>query len=48
MADGYSVTKFDDIPDVSGDYPGEMRMSAAAELGNEQLAFMWRLSLIQI
>jgi len=39
----YTVTKVEDIPDVSGDYPGEMRMSAAAEqLGNEQLAFMWR------
>lgn len=42
MADGYSVTALEDIPDVSGDYPGEMRMSAAAKLGNEQLAFMWR------
>ena len=39
---GYSVSKVEEIPDVSGDYPGEMRMSAAADLGNEQLAFMWR------
>ena len=39
---GYSVTKVDDIPDISGEYPGEMRMSAAADIGNEQLAFMWR------
>jgi mannose-6-phosphate isomerase-like protein (cupin superfamily) len=39
----YTVTTLEEIPDVSGDYPGEMRMSAAAEhLGNEQLAFMWR------
>jgi mannose-6-phosphate isomerase-like protein (cupin superfamily) len=39
----YTVTTLDEIPDISGDYPGEMRMSFAAEhLGNEQLAFMWR------
>ena len=41
MAD-YTVATLEEIPDVSGDYPGEMRMSAAAELGNEQLAFTWR------
>ncbi len=41
MAD-YKVTTLDEIPDVSGDYPGEMRMSAAGDLGNEQVAFMWR------
>lgn len=39
---GYTVRSFDEIPDVSGDYPGEMRMSAAADVGNEQIAFMWR------
>jgi mannose-6-phosphate isomerase-like protein (cupin superfamily) len=39
---GYTVTKLDEIPDVSGDYPGEMRMSAAGDIGNEQVAFMWR------
>ncbi len=39
---GYTVTTLDEIPDVSGDYPGEMRMSAAGDLGNEQVAFMWR------
>jgi mannose-6-phosphate isomerase-like protein (cupin superfamily) len=38
----YTVLKLEEIPDVSGDYPGEMRMSAAAELGNEQVAFTWR------
>jgi mannose-6-phosphate isomerase-like protein (cupin superfamily) len=39
----YTVTTLEEIPDISGDYPGEMRHSAAAEsLGNEQLAFMWR------
>jgi mannose-6-phosphate isomerase-like protein (cupin superfamily) len=41
MAD-YSIKTLEDIPDVLGDYPGEMRMSAAAELGNEQVAFTWR------
>ncbi len=42
MAD-YAIKRLEEIPDVLGDYPGEMRMSAAArELGNEQLAFMWR------
>ena len=39
---GYTIRKLDQIPDVSGDYPGEMRMSAAGDLGNEQVAFMWR------
>jgi mannose-6-phosphate isomerase-like protein (cupin superfamily) len=39
---GYTVTTLEQIPDVSGDYPGEMRMTAAGDLGNEQLAFMWR------
>jgi mannose-6-phosphate isomerase-like protein (cupin superfamily) len=39
---GYSIMQLEDIPDVSGDYPGEMRMSAASDLGNEQVAFMWR------
>jgi mannose-6-phosphate isomerase-like protein (cupin superfamily) len=39
---GYTIRKLEEIPDVSGDYPGEMRMSAAGDLGNEQVAFMWR------
>jgi mannose-6-phosphate isomerase-like protein (cupin superfamily) len=39
---GYTVRRLDEIPDVLGDYPGEMRMSAAADLGNEQVAFTWR------
>jgi mannose-6-phosphate isomerase-like protein (cupin superfamily) len=38
----YSVRSFEEIPDVSGDYPGEIRMSAASNLGNEQIAFTWR------
>src|ERR671929_1519610 len=41
MAD-YAIRQLEDIPDVLGDYPGEMRMSAAADLGNEQVAFTWR------
>jgi mannose-6-phosphate isomerase-like protein (cupin superfamily) len=39
---GYTIRKLNEIPDVSGDYPGEMRMSAASDLGNEQVGFMWR------
>lgn len=38
----YTIRSLEDIPDVSGDYPGEMRMSAAGDLGNDQVAFMWR------
>jgi mannose-6-phosphate isomerase-like protein (cupin superfamily) len=41
MAD-YAIRQLEDIPDVLGDYPGEMRMSAASDLGNEQVAFTWR------
>jgi mannose-6-phosphate isomerase-like protein (cupin superfamily) len=41
MAD-YAIKQLEDIPDVLGDYPGEMRMSAASDLGNEQVAFTWR------
>ena len=41
MAD-YTVRSLEDIPDVLGDYPGEMRMSSAGDLGNEQVAFTWR------
>jgi quercetin dioxygenase-like cupin family protein len=38
---GYTVKKVEEIPDVSGDYPGEMRLGAPA-LENEQVAFTWR------
>jgi len=38
----YTVRKLADIPDVLGDYPGEMRMSAASDLGTEQVGFTWR------
>ena len=41
MAD-YAIRHLDDIPDVLGDYPGEMRMTAASDIGNEQVAFSWR------
>lgn len=38
----YTIRRLEEIPDVLGDYPGEMRMSGAADLGNEQVAFTWR------
>jgi mannose-6-phosphate isomerase-like protein (cupin superfamily) len=41
MAD-YAIRRLDEIPDVLGDYPGEMRMSAASDLGSEQVSFTWR------
>jgi mannose-6-phosphate isomerase-like protein (cupin superfamily) len=39
---GYAIRKLEEIPDVLGDYPGEMRMTAASDIGNEQVAFSWR------
>lgn len=41
MAD-WTIKKLEELNDVLGDYPGEMRMSAASDLGNEQVAFTWR------
>jgi mannose-6-phosphate isomerase-like protein (cupin superfamily) len=41
MAD-YAVKQLEEIPDVLGDYPGEMRMTAASDIGNEQVSFTWR------
>jgi mannose-6-phosphate isomerase-like protein (cupin superfamily) len=38
----YAIRRLLDIPDVLGDYPGEMRMTAAGDLGNTQVAFTWR------
>ena len=38
----YTIRRLEQIPDVLGDYPGEMRMSAASDLGNEQVSFTWR------
>src|ERR671917_1081496 len=39
---GYSIRRLEEIPDVLGDYPGEMRMTAASDLGCEQVSFTWR------
>lgn len=39
---GYTIKALDEIPDVLGDYPGEMRMSAVSDLGCEQVGFTWR------
>jgi mannose-6-phosphate isomerase-like protein (cupin superfamily) len=37
----WTVKRLEEIPDVLGDYPGEMRMTADT-LGCEQVAFTWR------
>ncbi|HEX2125908.1 MAG TPA: cupin domain-containing protein [Thermoleophilaceae bacterium] len=37
----YTLKPLDEIPDVLGDYPGEMRMGSYA-LDCEQVAFTWR------
>ena len=39
---GYTIRSLEEIPDVLGDYPGEMRMSAASDLGTEQVALTYR------
>jgi mannose-6-phosphate isomerase-like protein (cupin superfamily) len=39
---GYTIRRLEEIPDVLGDYPGEMRMSAVSDLGTEQVGFTWR------
>jgi mannose-6-phosphate isomerase-like protein (cupin superfamily) len=41
MAD-YTIKTLEDIPDVLGDYPGEMRMTTASDIGCEQVGFTWR------
>ena len=38
---GYTLKPLDEIPDVLGDYPGEMRMGSLG-LDCEQVAFTWR------
>ena len=38
----WAIRRLHDIPDVLGDYPGEMRMTAASDLGNAQVSFTWR------
>ncbi|MGH3066429.1 MAG: cupin domain-containing protein [Gaiellaceae bacterium] len=40
MAD-YTITRLEEVDDVLGDYPGEMRMLTSA-LGAEQVAFTYR------
>ena len=40
MAD-YKILAVEDVPDISGDYPGEMRFFAE-HLGTEQIAFTFR------
>jgi mannose-6-phosphate isomerase-like protein (cupin superfamily) len=37
----YTLKRLEEIPDVLGDYPGEMRMGSLA-LDAEQVAFTWR------
>jgi hypothetical protein len=41
MAD-YTIRQLEEIQDVLGDYPGEMRMTAASDMGTEQISFTWR------
>jgi mannose-6-phosphate isomerase-like protein (cupin superfamily) len=38
----WTLKSLEEIPDILGDYPGEMRMSAASDLGTEQVGFTWR------
>jgi mannose-6-phosphate isomerase-like protein (cupin superfamily) len=38
---GFTVRTLDDVPDILGDYPGEMQMFTG-ELGNEQVALTYR------
>jgi mannose-6-phosphate isomerase-like protein (cupin superfamily) len=38
---GYTIRSLSEVPDVLGDYPGEMQFFTA-ELGNEQVAFTYR------
>jgi quercetin dioxygenase-like cupin family protein len=38
---GYTIKTFEDVPDVLGDYPGEMRM-LTSHLGAEQVALTYR------
>jgi mannose-6-phosphate isomerase-like protein (cupin superfamily) len=38
---GYTIKKLEEIPDVLGDYPGEMRMGFQG-LETEQIGFTWR------
>ena len=37
----YTIAQLEDVPDMLGDYPGEMRM-CASHIDAEQVAFTWR------
>ena len=41
MGDNYTIKTLGDVPDVLGDYPGEMQFFTP-ELGHEQVAFTYR------
>ena len=47
MAD-YAIRTLEDIPDVLGDYPGEMRMTAASDLGSFVIAVGTSLLLLAV
>ena len=38
---GYTIKRLEDVPDVLGDYPGEMRMFGS-DLDSEQVSFTFR------
>jgi mannose-6-phosphate isomerase-like protein (cupin superfamily) len=38
---GYTIKRLEDVPDVLGDYPGEMRMFGS-DLESEQVSFTFR------
>jgi quercetin dioxygenase-like cupin family protein len=38
---GYSIVQIEQVPDVLGDYPGEMRLMTS-QLGSEQVAVTYR------
>src|SRR3954465_14267057 len=41
MSEGYAIKHLSEVPDVLGDYPGEMQF-ITYELGNEQVAITYR------
>src|SRR3954468_11192757 len=41
MSEGYAIKHLSEVPDVLGDYPGEMQF-ITYELGNEQVALTYR------
>jgi mannose-6-phosphate isomerase-like protein (cupin superfamily) len=38
---GHTIVKLEEVPDILGDYPGELRL-ASGPLEAEQVAFSWR------